>query len=69
MIYLFSDGIVDQFGGENRKKYTIGRLKILLSEIHTLPTNEQKQVIENTISEWMKTSRQIDDILLMGVKF
>ncbi len=69
MIYLFSDGIVDQFGGERVKKYTVGRLKKLLAEIHSLPVNEQKQIIEDTLISWMSTSRQIDDILLMGVKF
>ncbi len=69
MIYLFSDGIVDQFGGENRKKFTIGRLKELLLQVHNLPCKIQKQRIEETITAWMNGNRQLDDITIMGVRF
>ncbi len=68
-IYLFSDGVVDQFGSADNKKYTIKRLKNLLAEIHNKPLNEQKQIINKVIDDWKGLQRQTDDITIMGIKF
>jgi ligand-binding sensor domain-containing protein/serine phosphatase RsbU (regulator of sigma subunit) len=66
--YLFTDGYVDQFGGEKEKKYSSKRLKEKLTEIQTLPTNKQLNELNNTIEFWMKEVEQVDDILLLGVE-
>ena len=69
MIYLFTDGITDQFGGENNKKYTIKRFRELLLGIYMLPVHEQKQKTENTITSWIGKNEQTDDITVMGIRF
>ncbi|TAF64486.1 MAG: hypothetical protein EAZ55_11665 [Cytophagales bacterium] len=68
--YLFSDGFQDQFGGKEGKKFTIARLKNLLLEIHQAPLNEQQKNLEQTINSWIAQAqeRQIDDILVWGIK-
>jgi len=69
-LYLFSDGIQDQFGGENNKKFTPKRLRSLLLENHQKPMQEQKKIITQTISTWQRqgNEEQIDDMLLIGVR-
>lgn len=66
--YVFSDGVSDQFGGKNSKKFGYRRLKNLLLDIHQLPMDEQHVKFENSLSEWMGDSAQIDDFLLIGVR-
>jgi serine phosphatase RsbU (regulator of sigma subunit) len=68
--YLFSDGYQDQFGGEKGKKFMVTRFHQLLFDIHQLPMPEQKQILEKTIEDWMQIGkqRQIDDILVIGVR-
>ena len=68
MIYLFSDGYVDQFGGPKRKKFLIARLRELFSTIYNKPTDEQKQILYKTHIEWKGQSDQIDDIIIFGVR-
>ncbi len=68
--YIFSDGYADQFGGngEKQEKFMIKRFKNLLLEIYTKPMEEQKQILDDTITDWMKNTRQTDDILVIGFK-
>lgn len=70
VFYLFSDGIQDQFGGENNKKFTPARLRNLLLEIHQKPMDEQENIVSQTLSDWQTQGQeeQIDDMLLIGVK-
>lgn len=70
VFYIFSDGIQDQFGGKNNKKFTPKRLRNLLQEVHQKPMQEQKEIISSTIEDWRKQGqeKQIDDMLLIGVK-
>jgi PAS domain S-box-containing protein len=66
--YIFSDGLQDQFGGPEGKKFMITRLKDLLKSIANKPAIEQKTIINQTISEWMGTKyHQLDDISIAGV--
>jgi serine phosphatase RsbU (regulator of sigma subunit) len=69
VIYLFSDGYADQFGGEKNKKFTYKQLKKVLLNIHTLSMKQQKVVLENTFLNWKKDEEQIDDVCIMGLKF
>ncbi|MCX7861554.1 MAG: SpoIIE family protein phosphatase [Bacteroidales bacterium] len=66
-IYLFSDGYADQFGGPQKKKFKYQSLKKLTLDVHTLPMNEQKQIIKTTFHEWKGENEQIDDILFCGI--
>lgn len=68
--YLFSDGIQDQFGGENNKKFTPKRLRNLLLENHQKPMQAQKEILKQSVETWQEEGgeKQIDDMLLIGVR-
>lgn len=67
-IYLFSDGLPDQFGGKDGKKMKIVRLKKLLEDVGSLPMEGQKEIIIKFFDEWKGNFDQVDDILMMGVR-
>jgi serine phosphatase RsbU (regulator of sigma subunit) len=67
--YLFSDGYIDQFGGENGRKFMIKNFREMLVEIHKLPMEKQKEHLDNELKKWMGTKyNQIDDVLVIGFK-
>lgn len=68
MLYLFSDGYRDQFGGNNNSKFMSKKFSELLFDIHQLPLLEQKEILNKINEEWMGDHAQTDDILVMGVK-
>lgn len=68
VFYLFSDGFPDQIGGPNRKKFYYPPFKDLLLSIHTSGVEEQKAMLDKTITEWRGERDQTDDILVVGIK-
>lgn len=66
--YMFSDGIVDQFGGEKGKKFKKAALRELLKSVGHLPMEEQKNRIIAHYKEWMGNHEQVDDMCIIGVK-
>lgn len=68
LIYMFSDGFADQFGGANNKKYLIKRLKDLLLKNAMLTMVAQKEILKNEFLEWKKEVNQLDDVLVTGIK-
>jgi serine phosphatase RsbU (regulator of sigma subunit) len=68
MIYTFSDGYPDQFGGPDGKKLMIKNFKNILKDISDKSMSKQKSILEEKLSEWMGDYHQIDDILVMGVR-
>ena len=69
IIYLFTDGYVDQIGGPGRKTFRSSKFKQLLLDIHQKPMEEQKAILEKVYEEWKSDMEQIDDIMVMGVRF
>ena len=67
--YIFSDGYADQFGSDKNKKLTTKRFKEILLEINPLSPQQQKQHLHNYILNWKGKLEQIDDILVIGLKF
>ncbi|MGA1976894.1 MAG: two-component regulator propeller domain-containing protein [Bacteroidales bacterium] len=67
-IYMFSDGLPDQFGGTDGKKMKIARLKKLIEDVSNLSLTGQKEVITKFYDEWKGEYEQVDDILLIGVR-
>lgn len=67
-IYLFTDGYADQFGGKKGKKFKYKPLKGLLEKNSTLPMQEQKHLLEQTLREWKGELEQVDDICIIGVR-
>jgi two-component system, sensor histidine kinase LadS len=68
VIFVFSDGIADQFGGREGKKFKYRRLQELLQKIHALPPQEQKNSIDREIETWKAGYDQVDDICLAGIR-
>ncbi|TVR72593.1 MAG: hypothetical protein EA408_06545 [Marinilabiliales bacterium] len=68
VIYTFSDGYQDQFGGPKGKKYMIKRLKQLLLDIHQKPMSEQVEILLMELEEWQGSFERVDDIIVMGVR-
>jgi serine phosphatase RsbU (regulator of sigma subunit)/ligand-binding sensor domain-containing protein len=67
-LYSFSDGYVDQFGGETGEKFKNKRFKDLLLSVQGKPMQEQKQILEHAFVRWKRDLAQIDDVLVMGIK-
>lgn len=68
ILYTFSDGYVDQFGGPDDSKFRKKNFKELLLEICSENMQKQKEILDRTIVEWMDGYEQIDDILVSGIK-
>jgi serine phosphatase RsbU (regulator of sigma subunit)/TPR repeat protein len=68
VIYTFSDGYADQFGGPNGKKFKYKQFQELLLEIHQKPMMEQKDILSRTMKDWIGEEEQIDDILVIGIR-
>ena len=68
MIFTFTDGFADQFGGEKGKKFKYKNLKNLLLSIYYLPNRQQKEMLSNTFDKWKGDLEQVDDLLLIGLK-
>jgi serine phosphatase RsbU (regulator of sigma subunit) len=66
--YIFSDGFVDQFGGENRKKFKALNFKKLLLSIQEEPMALQRQILEQSFEAWRGKFEQIDDVTVIGVR-
>ncbi len=67
-IYLYSDGITDQFGGERNKKYSRSRFKDELNTVLSNPLSRQKEVLAKQWDLWKGTHPQTDDVCLMGFR-
>jgi serine phosphatase RsbU (regulator of sigma subunit) len=68
MVYIFTDGFVDQFGGKKGKKYRLKNLLALLTSISTKALNEQNTILEQEFASWKRAEDQIDDVCVMGVR-
>ncbi|HPD96430.1 MAG TPA: SpoIIE family protein phosphatase, partial [Tenuifilaceae bacterium] len=68
VLYTFSDGYADQFGGENGRKFMIKNLKELFLQIHTKPMDEQREILDTTLKNWHGDSPRIDDVVVIGVR-
>jgi len=66
--YMFSDGFIDQKGGKEEKKFLSKNFKKLLLKIGDQPMPNQKDILEETLSDWMGDTSLIDDILVIGVR-
>lgn len=68
ILYLFSDGYADQFGGPDNKKFMYRRLRHILLTISKYPLSDQHRILDETITSWMGDSDQIDDMMILGVR-
>jgi serine phosphatase RsbU (regulator of sigma subunit) len=68
MIYLFSDGYPDQFGGKDDKKFKYSNLKKLLLKNSNKSPAIQKRELERSFISWKSDYEQVDDVLIIGIK-
>ncbi|UCH14451.1 MAG: SpoIIE family protein phosphatase [Bacteroidales bacterium] len=68
IIYMFSDGYPDQFGGSIGKKFKMVRLKNLLTDIYQKTMDEQYNYVKSTFNLWKENYPQVDDVLFMGIR-
>jgi hypothetical protein len=67
-LYMFSDGLADQFGGSQGKKYKTKQLKDLLLKVSKYDMEYQMLNISDDFENWKGTHEQVDDILMIGIK-
>jgi serine phosphatase RsbU (regulator of sigma subunit) len=68
-VYLFSDGYADQFGGDDGKKFKYKAFREMLFSNFLLPMEEQKSITETTFDLWRGDNEQVDDVLVIGLRF
>ncbi len=69
LLYLFTDGYIDQFGGPDNKKFMIKRFRELILGVNKLPMPDQKNKLNDAITSWIGSNEQTDDILVVGIRF
>lgn len=68
IIYVYTDGYADQFGGPRGKKFKYKQLNDLLLSINNLPMEEQSKKLIQTFNDWKGNIEQVDDVCMIGIK-
>jgi serine phosphatase RsbU (regulator of sigma subunit) len=68
ILYLYTDGYADQFGGPKGKKFKYKPLNEMLIKISTKPLSEQSEILSNRFNDWRGSLEQVDDVLIIGIK-
>lgn len=68
-VYLYTDGYVDQFGGERLKKFKSKPFKAFLSTIYQMDMEDQYKEIQRTFDTWKHDVEQVDDVCVFAVKY
>ena len=68
MLYLFSDGYVDQFNGKKGEKLMNKNFRNYLLDIYKKPLIEQKAILEKKFDVWKDDADQVDDVIIFGVR-
>ncbi|MGZ3884202.1 MAG: two-component regulator propeller domain-containing protein [Bacteroidia bacterium] len=68
-MYLFSDGYADQFGGDKGKKLMVKRFYDMLLSMQGAALTEQRDVLEKTFEQWRGNHEQVDDVLVVAIRF
>jgi tetratricopeptide (TPR) repeat protein len=68
VLYLFTDGFADQFGGKNTRRLMYKPFKELLIDVAMLPVEQQNKALQTAFLNWQQNHEQIDDVLVMGIK-
>lgn len=68
IIYMFSDGYPDQFGGPRGKKFKLDRVKNMLADVCDKSMEDQQDYVGKIFNDWRGRLQQVDDVLFMGVR-
>lgn len=69
MLYIFTDGYADQFGGPKGKKFKYSQLYNLFTQLYANSMNNISESLEDTFETWKGSLEQIDDVCVVGIKF
>lgn len=69
VLYLYTDGFADQFGGPKGKKFKYKQLDDILLSAHQLPVYEQQEKLKQVFEMWKGNLDQVDDVCVLGVRF
>lgn len=67
-LFMSTDGYADQFGGEQHKKFMLGKFEEMLANIASEPASEQKKRMQQAFQSWKGETKQLDDVLVIGIK-
>ncbi len=68
MLYIFTDGFPDQFGGPDQKKYKYNKFRELLVECSSKPVSIQKDMLRKEFFRWKGDLPQLDDVTILGIR-
>jgi serine phosphatase RsbU (regulator of sigma subunit) len=68
-VFFFTDGMPDQLGGPENKKYSPGRIRDIITDNPGFTMNQYKHYFSQDFEDWMQDAKQIDDVLLIGIEF
>jgi serine phosphatase RsbU (regulator of sigma subunit) len=68
MLYLFTDGYADQFGGVKQKKFKQAHLEETINSICVRNPQEQKVILEKGFNQWKGSLEQVDDVCIIGIR-
>ena len=68
LLYVFTDGYADQFGGEKGMKFSYNRFQNILLENTHLPMEQQKEILITIFENWKSDEKQLDDVCIIGVR-
>jgi serine phosphatase RsbU (regulator of sigma subunit)/tetratricopeptide (TPR) repeat protein len=68
VIYIFTDGFQDQFGGSKQKKYRVSQMRELFISISDIKMEEQRKLIDASFETWKGELEQVDDVCVIGVR-
>jgi serine phosphatase RsbU (regulator of sigma subunit) len=68
VIYMFTDGYADQFGGPRGRKFLSSNLKQHIVAMFDKPMNEQKEFLDKLFIDWQGAQDQVDDVTIIGIK-
>ncbi len=68
LVYIYTDGYADQFGGPKGKKFKYNQLKELLVSLAGEPVASHAAILEKRFEEWRGSQEQVDDVLVIGIR-
>jgi serine phosphatase RsbU (regulator of sigma subunit) len=67
-IFIFSDGLPDQIGGPDRKKFQVKKIREILAESPDVSMAQLSRSFSKHFYDWMGDEKQVDDVLLIGIE-
>ncbi len=68
LVYIYTDGYADQFGGPKGKKFKYNQLKDVLVSLADVPVESHSAILEKNLKDWQGSQEQVDDVLVIGVR-